>query len=120
MLDTLGQENAFFKIYLKSGSSEISIHPRDIEKTAITTKYGQFEYNMMAMGLCNVLATCQTLIISIFTEIIDDYVVVYLDGLLIFSKTEKGHLQHVKTVLKRLQENELYVSPKKCFFSKRK
>lgn len=116
MFDRLGQATFFSKIDLKTGFHQIRIHPDDIEKTAFTTKYGQFEYTVMAMGLCNAPATFQTLMNSIFRDIIDNYMVVYMDDLLIFSNTAAEHRSHIKTVLRRLKENNLYVSPKKCSF----
>lgn len=87
-----------------------------MEKTAFTTNYGQYEYTVAALGLCHAPATFQTLMNSIFRDVIDDFMVVYLDDLLIFSKTAEEHEAHVYLVLNRLRENQLYVSPKKCSF----
>ena len=88
----------------------------DFEKTAFNTKYGQFEYLVMPMGLSNAPATFQTLMNGIFHEYIDRFLVIYMDDLLIFSKTREEHLQHIRAVLCKLRENELFVSPKKCQF----
>ena len=71
---------------------------------------------MMPKGLCNALATCQLLMKRIFHACIDDFVVVDIGDLLIFSKNEEEHLQHVETVSSRLKEHQLYVSPRKCEF----
>lgn len=114
MFDRLGQAKFFSKIDLKTGFHQIRIHPDDIEKTAFTTKYGQFEYKVMAMGLCNAPATFQTLMNSIFRDVIDNFMVVYLDDLLIFSKTKEDHRRHLQIILERLRKNQLFVSPKKC------
>lgn len=118
MFDRLGQAKVFSKIDLKTGFHQIRIRPEDIEKTAFTTKYGQFEYTVMAMGLCNAHATFQTLMNSIFRDVIDKFLVIYLDDILIFSNSEEEHLEHVKLVLEILKENSLYISPKKCEFFK--
>lgn len=118
MFDRLGQAKVFSKIDLKTGFHQIRIRPEDIEKTAFTTKYGQFEYTVMAMGLCNAPATFQTLMNSIFRDVIDKFLVIYLDDILIYSDSEEEHMKHVKLVLERLKENCLYISPKKCDFVK--
>ena len=101
----------------------------DIEKTALNTKYsilcverslpiGQFEYLVMPMVLCNAPATFQTLMNQLFYDCIDDFVVVYMDDLLISSKDEASHLKHLETVLRRREENKLFVSLEKCEFMK--
>ena len=71
------------------------------------------------MGLCNAPATFQSLMNRIFAHCIDDFLVVYMDDLLIFSKDEQSNLEHIETVLSRLRKHELYVSPAKCEFFKR-
>lgn len=72
----------------------------------------------MAMGLCNAPKTFQTLMNSIFRDIIDKFVVIYLDDFLILSNTETKSLKHVELVLQRLRKNKLYVFLKKCFLVK--
>jgi Reverse transcriptase (RNA-dependent DNA polymerase)/RNase H-like domain found in reverse transcriptase len=101
---------------LKTGFHQIRIRSEDIEKTAFNTKYGQFEYLVMPMGLCNAPATFQTLMNEIFYDCIDEVLVVYMDDLQVFSKNEEDHLKHLNTVLRRLKEHELYVSTNKCVF----
>jgi hypothetical protein len=113
MFDRLGGAVVFSKLDLKTGFHQIQLRPEDIEKTAFNTKYGQFEYLVMPMGLCNAPATFQTLMNNIFY---DDFLVVYMDDLLILSKNEEDHMRHVERVLQRLREHKLYVSPKKCVF----
>ena len=118
MFDMLGEAKYFSKMDLKTGFHQIRVKTEDIEKTAFNTKYGQFEYLVMPMGLCNAPATFQSLMNRIFYDCIDVFMVVYMDDLLIFSKDEKSHIEHLKVVLSRLEDNELYVSPKKCEFMK--
>ena len=86
MCDELGGARAFSKLDLKTGFNQIRVRPEDVEKTAFNTKYGQFEYLVMLMGLCNVPATFQSWMNRIFHDCIDDFLVVYMDDLLIFSK----------------------------------
>ena len=114
MFDRLGKARVFSKLDLKTGFHQIRVRPEDIEKTAFNTKYGQFEYLVMPMGLCNAPATFQTLMNRIFYDCIDVFMVVYMDDLLIFSTNAEEHFSHLEIVLSRLQVEELYVSPKKC------
>lgn len=118
MFDRLGEATVFSKLDLKTGFHQIRMRPEDIEKTAFNTKYGQFEYLVMPMGLCNAPATFQTLMNQIFSEYIDDFIVVYMDDLLVFSQSREEHLKHLELVLEKLQSGSLYVSPKKCSFMK--
>ena len=118
MFDMLGEATVFSKMDLKTGFHQIRVRPEHIEKTAFNTKYGQFEYLVMPMGLCNAPATFQSLMNRIFYDCVDVFMVVYMDDLLVFSKDKKSHLEHLKIVLSRLKDHKLYVSPKKCEFMK--
>lgn len=118
MFDRLGEAKVFSKMDLKTGFHQIRMKPVDIEKTAFNTKYGQYEYLVMPMGLCNSPATFQSLMNHIFHECLDEFLVIYMDDLLIFSKDEESHYRHLETVLSRLEEHELYVAPRKCEFMK--
>lgn len=113
MFDGLGQAQLFSKLDLKTGFHQIRIAPEDIKKTAFKTKYGHFEFLVMPMGLRNSPATFQTLINSIFRDCIDEFVVVYLDDILIFSDSKEEHMKHLRIVSTRLRDNELYVGNKK-------
>lgn len=116
MFDRLAGAQYFSKLDLKTGFHQIRVKPEDIEKTAFNTKYGQFEYLVLPMGLCNAPATFQTLMNKVFHDCIDVFLVVYMDDLLIYSRTREEHIRHLGTVLSRLKSEELYVSPKKCHF----
>ena len=118
MFDRLGRARYFSKMDLKSGFHQIRVKASDVEKTAFTTKYGQFEFLVMPMGLCNAPASFQSLMNTIFHDCIDVFLVVYLDDLLIFSRTLDDHMKHLDIVLQRLQQHELYVGPSKCEFLK--
>lgn len=118
MFDRIGGAKYFSRLDLKTGFHQIRVRNEDIEKTAFNTKYGQFEYLVMPMGACNSPATFQTLMNQIFHDCIDDFMVVYIDDLLIFSKDRESHYAHLEKVLSRLRDHELYVSPKKCEFMK--
>lgn len=116
IFDRLGGSTTFSKLDLKSGYHQVRIKPEDVDKTAFTTKYGQFEFLVMPMGLCNAPATFQALMNSIFRDHIDEFLVVYIDDLLIFSKNAEEHYKHLDIVLSRLSEHELYVGSDKCQF----
>lgn len=114
MFDRLERAKWFSKLDLKTGFHQIRVQPSDVEKTAFKTKHGHFEYVLMPMGLCNAPATFQTLMSKIFYDCIDDFLVVYIDDLLIYSETEDERLRHLEAVLSRLAEHELYVGCEKC------
>lgn len=116
MFDRLGPAQFFSKLDLKTGFHQIRVRREDVEKTAFKTRYGQFEYLVLPMGLCNAPATFQTLMNIIFHDCIDVFLVVYMDDILVFSNTEEEHLHHLEMVLSRLKSEKLYVSPKKCSF----
>lgn len=116
MFDRLGKARFFSKLDLKTGFHQIRLRPSDIEKTAFNSKYGQFEYLVMPMGLCNAPATFQSLMNRVFHDYIDRFLVVYIDDILIFSNTREEHLEHIRVVLERLRKHRLYASPKKCSF----
>lgn len=109
MFERLGNWKVFLKLDLKSGFHQILVRKADIEKTAFKTKYGHYEFLVMPIGLCNVPETFQALMNSIFSNVIDDFLVVYLDDLLIYSKSHDAHLEHLGNILERLHNNRLFV-----------
>ena len=106
----------FTKMDLRGAYNLIRIAEGDEWKTAFRTRYGLFEYLVMPFGLTNAPASFQALMNEIFRDIMDLYVVIYLDDILIFSKTREEHEKHIKEVLKRLQDHRLFVKPEKCSF----
>ena len=116
MFDPLGEAMVFSKLNLKTGLHQTRVRPDDIDKTAFNTKYSQFEYLVMPMGLCNAPETFRSLMNRIFYDIIAVFLVVYREDVLTFDKDVESILKHLRIVLKRLHEREPYVSPKKCEF----
>ena len=116
MFDVIGGSKYFTKIDLKTGYHQIRVKPEHVEKTAFQTKYGHFEYLVMPMGLCNAPATFMALMNEVLQGFVDKFCLVYLDDILIFSKTENEHRQHVKLIIERLRLHKLYASPAKCYF----
>jgi hypothetical protein len=88
----------------------------DEEKTACRTRYGSYEFLVMPFGLTNALATFCTLMNDIFQKWFDDFVVIYIDNILIYSGSLEEHAEHLRKVFQRLRENKLYAKLEKCEF----
>ncbi|WVZ49174.1 hypothetical protein U9M48_000551 [Paspalum notatum var. saurae] len=116
LFDQLQGACDFSKIDLRSGYHQLKIHPSDIPKTAFTTKYGLYEYTVMSFGLTNVPAYFMQLMNSVFMDYLDKFVVVFIDDILIYSRTEAEHEEHLRLVLQRLREHKLYAKFSKCEF----
>lgn len=92
-----------------SGTNGVVLYRKDTFKT----KYRHFEFFQIPMSLCNATATFQALMNSIFGDFIEDFFVIYLDDILVFSNTRGDNLKHLRLVLSRLQENESYIGSNK-------
>lgn len=114
--DRLHGMNWFTALDLKGAYNLIRVKKGDEWKTAFRTKFGLFEYLVMPFGLTNAPATFQRMINNVLREHLDIFVVVYLDDILIFSKTLEEHKEHVHKVLKKLQDAKLLVEPEKSKF----
>jgi len=116
LLDTLQGAKYFSGIDLASGYWQIPIAPEDIEKTAFRTRYGSYQFKVMPFGLTNAPATFQRIMNDLFRPYLDKFVVIYLDDLLIFSKSKEEHMEHLRTVLSLLKKNTFYAQTAKCTF----
>lgn len=119
MFDRVHGANYFSKIDLRTGFHQIRVADEDVEKTAFRTRYGSFEYRVLPMGLCNAPSTFMQLMNDTFRDMLDRMVLVFLDDILIFSRTKEEHEQHVREVLTRLRDQKLYAKRSKCEFFRR-
>ncbi|GBG81535.1 hypothetical protein CBR_g32524 [Chara braunii] len=120
LLDRVQGCRYFTKIDLKSGYHQIAIRPEDQHKTAFRTRYGLYEFVVMPVGLCNAPSTFQHAMNMIFHSYLDKFIVVYLDDILIFSRTVEEHAEHLKTVLGLLRQHQYKVNLEKCEFGRTK
>ncbi len=106
----------FTKLDLRNAYHLVRIREGDEWKTAFNTPTGHFEYRVLPFGLTNAPAVFQALINNVLRDMVNRFVFVYLDDILIFSPSLQVHTQHVRQVLQRLLENQLYAKAEKCVF----
>ena len=116
LMDRLHGARYFTKIDLYSGYHQIRVRESDIQKTAFVTRYGAFEYLVMPFGLCNAPATFQRMMNTILRDGLDRFVLVFLDDILIYSRTKEEHEKHIRAVLDRLRSEKFFGRIKKCDF----
>ena len=116
LFDQLTGSRVFSKIDLRTGYHQLKIRATDIPKTAFTTRYGLYEYNVMSFGLTNAPAYFMNLMNKIFMNFLDKFVVVFIDDILVYSKSEEEHEQHLEIVLETLRQHQLYAKFSKCEF----
>ena len=118
LLDRLGSARVFTKIDLRGAYNLVRIKSGDEWKTAFRSRFGHFEYVVMPFGLTNAPAVFQDLMNDVFRDYLDQFVIIYLDDILIFSPDQVSHDKHVSLVLERLQRNNLYGKLEKSEFDK--
>jgi len=116
LFDRLSGTKVFSRIDLCSGYYQIRIAEGDEENIACRTRYGSYKFLVMPFGLTNAPATFCTLMNDIFREWLDDFVVVYINDILIYSSSLEEHEEHLRKVFQRLRENKLYAKLEKCEF----
>jgi hypothetical protein len=116
LFDQLVRAEVFSKIDIRSGYHQIKIRASDILKTAFSTRYGLYVYLVMSFGLTNVAAYIMYLMNSVFIPELDKFVVVFIDDILVYSRTEEEHAGHLHVALQRLRAHHLYAKLSKYDF----
>jgi hypothetical protein len=99
LFDQLAGARVFSKVNLRLGYHQIKIRPKDIRKTAFSTRYGLYDYLVMSFGLTNAPEYFMYLMNSVFLPELDKFVVIFIDDILIYSKSEEEHAQHLRFIL---------------------
>ncbi|KAL4324888.1 hypothetical protein GQ457_11G023450 [Hibiscus cannabinus] len=116
LFDQLEGATVFFKIDLRSGYYQLKVREQDVLETAFRTRYGHYEFLVMPFCLTNAPAAFMDLMNRVFHEYLDQFVVVFIDDILVYSRTEEDHDRHLRLVLQTLLENQLYAKLSKCEF----
>jgi len=116
LMDQLHGPSVFSKIDLRSGYHQILVKANDVQKTAFRSRYGHYEYVVMPFGVTNAPAVFMDYMNRIFRPFLDKFVVVFIDDILIYSRTQEEHAEHLRLVLGVLREKQLYAKLSKCEF----
>ena len=116
LFDQLKGVSVFSKIDLRSGYHWLRIKDVDVHKTAFRTRYGYYAFLVMSFGLTNASADFMDLMNRIFQSYVDQFVVVFIDDILVYSKDREDHDTHLQVVLETLRKEQLYAKLSKCEF----
>jgi hypothetical protein len=116
LLDQLQGAQVFSKVDLRSGYHQVRVKQEDIPKTAFRTRYGHYEFLVMSFRLTNVSAVFMDTMNRVFHDYLDQFIVVFIDDILIYSKTSEEHKEHLRKVLERLRSEKLYAKLEKWEF----
>nr|GFA31570.1 putative reverse transcriptase domain-containing protein [Tanacetum cinerariifolium] len=116
LFDQLQGSSVYSKIDLRSGYHQLRVREDDILKTAFKTRYGHYEFQVMPFGLTNAPAVFMDIMNRVCKPYLDKFVIVFIDDILIYSKDEKEHEEHLKAILELLKKEELYATFSKCKF----
>jgi hypothetical protein len=118
LMDQLSGARVFSKIDLQSGYHQIQLEEEDKHKTAFCTRYGHYEFNVVPFGLSNAPSVFMRIMQNLFEPYLDQFVVIFIDDILVYSKNQEDHLDHLAKVLQVLKENGLKAKLSKCQFGR--
>ena len=116
LFDQLRGARVYFKIDIRTGYHQLRVRDTDIPKTSFRTRYGHSEFTVMPFGLMNALAAFMDLMHRVFQPYLDQFVVVVVDDILIYSQSERKHEYHLRIVLQLLRDHQWYAKFSKCEF----
>jgi hypothetical protein len=120
IFDQLKDAKTFSKIYLRLGYHQVRIKQEDISKTAFRTRYVHYEFTVVPFGLSNAPVVFMCLMNGVFREYLDKFFIVFLDEIIVYSKLEEEHENHLRMVLQLLRDHQLYAKLSKCSFYQKK
>ena len=120
LFDQLRRATVFSKIYLRSGYHQFRIKDEDIFKTAFKTRHGHYEFVVMSFRLTNPPTIFMCFMDNVMHKYLDNFVLVFIEDILIYSKIEEEHKEHLKIVLQELRDHQLFAKFSKCNFFKDK
>nr|GEU89804.1 putative reverse transcriptase domain-containing protein [Tanacetum cinerariifolium] len=116
LFDQIQGSNVYLKIDLRSGYHQLRVREEDISKTAFKTRYGHYEFQVMSFGLTNAPAVFMDLMNRVCKPYLDKFVIVFIDDILIYSKSKKEHEERLKLILDLVKKEQLYAKFSKCEF----
>ena len=116
LFDQLQGSQVYLKIDLRSGYHQLRVRENYVSKTAFRTRYGHYEFQVMAFGLTNAPTAFMDLMNKVFSPYLDKFVIVFIDDILVYSGSPEEHAEHLRTVLQILRERQLYAKFSKCQF----
>ena len=116
LFEQLRGARVYFKIDLRTGYHQLKVRETDIPKAAVRTRYGHFAFTVMPFRLTNALAVFMNLMHRVFQPYLDQFVVVFVDDILVYSLSKWEHEYHLRIVLQLLRDHQLYAKFSKCEF----
>ena len=116
LFDQLKRVTVFSNIDLRSGYHQLKIKKSDVPKSAFCTRYGHYEFLVMPFGLTNAPATFMELMNHVFKTYLDNFVIVFINNILIYSRSQEEHTEQLRTIFHTLAKHRLYAKFSKCEF----
>jgi len=117
-IDNMRESTVFSKLDLISGYHQLRVAREHVQRTAFVTRFGTYQFRVMPFGLTNAPATFQRLMNFLFANHLSTFIKIYLDDIVLHSRTLEEHAQHLRAALSILRANKLYCKPPKCIFAR--